>query len=214
MHLFLIRHGQSHVNLRDWTGGNQDVGLTAEGAEQAAALAQWLPGKVTSVQAIYCSTMQRAIETATPLSQAYQIPLTFSDNLREIGLNRQDHTPWPNEKLPAYGHIWASEIPFSTITPEVEGGESLMHFRVRVGAFIESLVSRHREETILAICHAGVIEAALDHIYNIGPFRRCEAWTSNTGVTYFEYVAHASRETWRLRYHNRTTHLATLNEAR
>ncbi len=82
MHLFLIRHGQSHLNLPDWTGGNKDVGLTEEGQRQAAALAHWLPTKIPTVKAIYCSTMQRTIETATPLSQTYGLPLTFVDRLR------------------------------------------------------------------------------------------------------------------------------------
>lgn len=207
MHLFLIRHGQSYVNLPDWTEGNVDVGLTDEGKRQAAALASWLPTKVPAAKAIYCSTMKRAVETATPLQEVYSVPLTFEDRLREIGLNRHDHTPWPNEQLPAYGGIWGSQIPFDNITPDTVGGESYMHFRVRIGAFMEQMVVRHRDDTIIAVCHAGVIEAALDHIYNIGPWRRSEAWTSNTGVTYFQYVAHAARETWRLRYHNRTNHL-------
>ena len=207
MHLFLIRHGQSYVNLPEWNQGNKDVGLTEKGKQQAIALAQWLPKKVPAIKAIYCSTMLRAIETATPLSDVYHIPLTYEDRLREIGLNRYDHAPWPNDDLPAYGGIWGSEIPFDTITPNVEGGESMMHFRIRVGGFIERMVLEHRDDTVLAVCHAGVVEAVLDHVYNTGAWRRCEAWTSNTGVTYIEYVAHASRETWRLRYHNRTNHL-------
>jgi len=212
MHLFLIRHGQSHLNLPDWTGGNKDVGLTEEGQRQAAALARWLPTKVPTVKAIYCSTMQRAIETATPLSEAYDVALTFDDRLREIGLNRLDHTPWPNDQLPAYGGTWGSEIPFDNITPTTAGGESYMHFRLRIGAFLEQMSVRHRDDSILAISHAGAIEAVLDHIYNIGPWRRSEAWTSNTGVTYIQYVNHPTRETWRLRYHNRTNHLTKMED--
>lgn len=46
MHLYLIRHGQSFVNLEDWSGGNQDVGLTELGQRQAAALAAWLPARL------------------------------------------------------------------------------------------------------------------------------------------------------------------------
>ena len=39
MHLYLIRHGQSFVNLPDWTGVNADEPLTELGQQQAAALA-------------------------------------------------------------------------------------------------------------------------------------------------------------------------------
>lgn len=38
MHLYMIRHGQSHVNLPDWDGGF-DEGLTELGQRQAAAQA-------------------------------------------------------------------------------------------------------------------------------------------------------------------------------
>ena len=33
--LYLIRHGQSYVNLADWPNGNQDEGLTELGQAQA-----------------------------------------------------------------------------------------------------------------------------------------------------------------------------------
>ena len=208
MHLYLIRHGESYVNLPDWTGGNLDAGLTELGQQQAAALAAWLPPIVPAIDALYCSTMQRARETATSLAAAYQCPARYDDRLREIGNNRFDHTPWPNDDLPReYADYWSSERPFASVSPMVAGGESLMHFRTRVGSLIEELVERHRDQVILAVCHGGVIDVVFDHIYNIGPWRRCEVWDHNTGVTYFEYVEHPRRETWRLHYHNRIEHL-------
>lgn len=211
MHLYLIRHGQSHVNLAEWDSGNTDEGLTELGQKQAAALGGWLPRFVPDVEAIYASTMRRALETAEYLAEAYDMPLRFDDRLREIGNNRWDHSAWPNDDLPReYADYWASERPFSTVTPFTEDGESFIHFRTRVGLFIEELVERHREQAIVAVCHGGVIEASFDHIFNIGPWRRCEIWNHNTGVTYFEYVEHPRRETWRLHYNNRTCHLLEL----
>ena len=38
MDLYMIRHGQSYVNLKDWDKGNLDEGLTDLGKSQAAAL--------------------------------------------------------------------------------------------------------------------------------------------------------------------------------
>ena len=87
-----------------------------------------------------------------------------------------------------------------------------MHFRVRVGNFIEELVDRHRGQTVIAVCHGGVIEITYDHVFNVGPWRRCEVLTKNTGVTHFELVEHPLRETWRLYYHSRVEHLQDLCE--
>lgn len=212
MHLYMIRHGQSHVNLAEWDSGNIDEGLTELGQMQAAALADWLPKHIPDVNAIYASTMRRALETAEPLAKNYDMPLRYDDRLREIGNNRWDHSAWPNDDLPRdYADYWASERPFSTVTPFIEDGESFIHFRTRVGLFIEELVEQHREEVVVAVCHGGVIEATFDHIFNVGPWRRCEIWNHNTGASYFEYVEHPRRETWRLHYNNRTCHLLGLN---
>jgi probable phosphoglycerate mutase len=208
MHLYLIRHGQSHVNLAEWDSGNTDEGLTELGLEQARALARWLPGQVPAIDAFYCSTMRRARETAAYLGDAYERPVKHDDRLREIGNNRWDHSAWPNDDLPReYADYWASERPFSTVTPFIGGGETFIHFRTRVGLFIEELVENHREEVVITVCHGGVIEATFDHIFNVGPWRRCEIWNHNTGITYFEYVEHPRRETWRLHYNNLTCHL-------
>jgi probable phosphoglycerate mutase len=212
MHLYMIRHGQSYINLKDWNNGNTDEGLTELGQQQAAALAAWLPGEVGQVDVLYASTMRRAQETAVSLAQAYNIPIQNDDRLREIGNNRADQLPWPSDDLPEYGDYWGSERPFTSITPTRQGGESLMHFRVRVGSFIEELLENHREQTVVAVCHGGVIELTFDHLFNIGPWRRCEVWTHNTGVSHFEYVEHPNREVWRLYYHSRVEHLAGLKQ--
>lgn len=211
MHLYMIRHGQSYVNLAEWQGGNADEGLTELGQRQAAALGKWLPTEVEQIDVLYASTMARAQETAAYIAEAYDVPIISDDRIREIGNNRFDHAPWPADDLPDYGDYWGSERPFDSITPTREGGESLMHFRVRVGQFIEEIVEKHREQTVVVVCHGGVVELTYDHVFNIGPWRRCEVLTRNTGVTHFQLMAHPTREMWRLYYHSRVEHLAALD---
>ncbi|MCB0047455.1 MAG: histidine phosphatase family protein [Caldilineaceae bacterium] len=208
MRLYLIRHGQSFVNLKDWNQGNLDTALTPKGIRQAEALAEFLPAELPTVDAIYASTMRRAAETAEIVAAAYAMPVIADPRLREVGNNRLDQTPFPNEELPgSYADYWASERPFSSVTPATNGGETFMHFRIRVGQFIEEAATRHQGETVLAVCHGGVVECAFDHIFNVGPWRRCEVWDHNTAVTCFEHVEIPGRETWRLHYHNRIPHL-------
>jgi probable phosphoglycerate mutase len=209
MHLYLIRHGQSHVNLKDWEGGNTDEGLTELGQQQATALAAWLPTQVPEIDVLYASTMRRATETAEFVARAYQCDIQPDHRLRELGNNRADHSPWPSKDLPEYSaDYWASERPFSAITPPLDASETLMHFRTRVGSFIEEKIGQHPEDVLVVVCHGGVIDMAFDHAFNVGPWRRCEVWNHNTGVTYLQHVAHPRREVWRLRYHNRIDHLS------
>jgi probable phosphoglycerate mutase len=212
MDLYMIRHGQSYVNLKSWNNGNTDEGLTELGQRQAAALADWMPLHIPKIDVLYASTMRRAHETAEAVAQAYGMKIQPDDRLREIGNNRLDHTPWPSDNLPEYGDYWGSERPFASITPARDEGESLMHFRVRVGAFLEYLIQQHQGETVVAVCHGGVIELTYDHIFNVGPFRRCEVWSKNTGIARFRHVEHEGRETWRLYYHSRVDHLHGVTE--
>ncbi len=201
------------MNLKDWTQGNIDTALTPKGRRQATALAKLLPQEVPRVDALYASTMKRAVETAQTIAAAYACEMQPDDRLREIGNNRHDHSPYPNDALPGdYADYRASQQPFASVTPATDGGESLMHFRTRVGHFIEETIARHHGETVVAVCHGGVVECAFDHIFNIGPWRRCEVWDFNTGVTHFEYVELPGRETWRLHYHNRINHLADFTD--
>jgi probable phosphoglycerate mutase len=81
---------------------------------------------------------------------------------------------------------------------------------VRVGLFIEQIVGRHRDQIVAVVCHGGVFDCVFDHVFNVGPWRRTEIWTHNTGVTHFEYIAHPGREVWRLHFHNRTEHLRNI----
>ena len=147
--LYLIRHGQSYVNLKEWEQGNIDTSLTDYGKSQAAALGQWLPTDIPEIDVLYASTMRRAMETAEAVAKAYQCEIIPDSRLREIGNNRADHSPWPNDSLPNdYADYRASEQPFASVTPAYEGGESMMHFRTRVGLFIEEIVQRYRSKSV------------------------------------------------------------------
>lgn len=211
MNLYMIRHGQSFVNLPDWEKGNQDMGLTDLGKKQAAALGQWLPSEIENINALYVSTMLRAIETSAPILEAYSgLEPIMEPRIREIGNNQLTHAPWENDNLPEYGEHWGSERPFHSITPSTPGGESLMHFRIRIGEFLEDIAEKHEGETVVAVCHGGVLDMAFDHMMNVGPWRRCEIFTKNTGVSRFQYVHTSTRELWRVYYHSRVDHLSSL----
>jgi probable phosphoglycerate mutase len=207
--LYLIRHGESYVNLPDWPGGDADLGLTERGHRQAKALAAWLPNHLPEIHALYTSTMLRTRETTAYLAEVYPNPVQADDRIREIGNNRLDHTAWPTGEAPSteeFVDFWSSERPFAPVATR-EGGESMMHFKVRVGLFLEEALVRHQDQTVVVVCHGGVVDMVFDYAFGVGPWRRCEIWTVNTGITYFEHVGHPGRETWRLHYQNRVEHL-------
>lgn len=221
MHLYLIRHGESLVNLADWPHGNRDEGLTPLGQRQARAVADRIAGDPGHVDAVYASTMKRALETATVIADTMQITPVRDDRIREIGSNRLDHAPWPD--LPTdYGDFWAASRPFASVTPAVDRGESLMHFRTRVGDFVESVLRDHAGGTVVAVTHGGVVDVVFDHMFNVGPWSHCQVWTANAAVTHVEAIeaipdahgmVHEGPERWRLHRHNCVGHLQHLAHA-
>jgi broad specificity phosphatase PhoE len=208
LHLLLIRHGQSHVNLDDWDGGYVDTGLTPLGQQQSERLAQWIAEHVRA-DALYTSTMARALETTVYLANALGLEASPDDRLREFGNCYADGTPVPPEAMPIqYAEFWGSERPYTRIS---ERGESWLLFRLRVGWFIDDVLARHGggdpERGVLVVCHGGVIDAAADYIFDVGAHRRAELLVHNTGITHWEHYSEAGRGPWRLHAVNIAYHL-------
>jgi probable phosphoglycerate mutase len=207
MHLFLIRHGQSYVNLDDWEGGYVDVGLTPLGQQQSERLAKWTVDNL-HVAALYSSTMARAAETAAFLAEALGLEARPDDRLREFGNCYADGTPVPPDAMPIhYAEFWGTERPYTRISAR---GESWLLFRLRVGLFLDDMIARHSEKpdtTVLIVCHGGVIDCAFDYMVNAGPRRYVENMVHNTGITHWQYLPESGREAWRLHGHNMAYHL-------
>ncbi|MCP4425090.1 MAG: histidine phosphatase family protein [Chloroflexi bacterium] len=213
MDLYLIRHGQSYANLRDWqpnSRANIDAGLTELGQRQAMALTEWLRKNVPVADALYASTMLRTRETAVYVSHAYNCDIIYDDRLREIGNNRIDHTPVSGDELPTQYLSHADSTPFTPVALDVANAESFAHFRARAGMFLDDMAARHQDETVLVVCHGGVINAAFDNIFNIGPYRHCDIRDPYTSITLFQRLAQPEREPWQLRFQGRVEHLQGL----
>jgi broad specificity phosphatase PhoE len=212
LHLLLVRHGQSHVNLDDWAGGYVDTGLTPFGQQQSERLARWI-AQHARADILYTSTMARALETTAYLAKTLSLEAQPDDRLREFGNCYADGTTVPAEAMPIhYADFWGSERPYTRIS---EHGESWLLFRLRVGAFMDDILARHSEvseaadsaQWVLVVCHAGVIDAVADYIFDVGAHRRVALRVHNTGITHWEHRPEPGRESWHLYTANMAYHL-------
>ena len=209
MHIFLIRHGQSVENTQPWDGKNINSPLTELGHQQARALATHLKDRL-HFNHLYVSTMQRTRQTAAHLEETLGVTAVVEDRLREVGNALPDGNVFPDNALPRYTlGVWGSLRPYLPIT---EGGENWMHFRARVGGFIEWVIHQgnddHEEMNVGVVCHGGVIEGVFEHVFQKGPVSPLVVHTNNTGITHLEFNPTEGMPDWWLRYHNRTNHLA------
>jgi probable phosphoglycerate mutase len=160
--LVLIRHGECVANERGLAGGPLgDGGLTELGRSQAAALARRLAvtGELRSAQALYTSTLPRAIQTGEIVFPAISPDLVpqREEDLGELRVGVADGLTWVEIEERYALPNW-DEDPSQVNVP---GGESLLAFFARSARVIEKLVARHPRELVVVVCHGGVIEQAM-----------------------------------------------------
>ncbi len=118
---------------------------------------------VEVIDLIFSSPMERAVETATPLSQSRKLDITYDDRLLECDFGtftgrRLDEL----SKLPDWKIIQSA--PSRYTFPE---GESFMSMSTRMVDFMAWCHNFHRGKTIVAFSHADPIKALMAHCLGI-----------------------------------------------
>jgi 2,3-bisphosphoglycerate-dependent phosphoglycerate mutase len=152
MELLLIRHA---LPLRVDEGsveGPADPALADVGREQAQAVAEWLAAE--EIDAIWCSPMRRARETAAPLAARLGLDITIDDGIAEY--DREALSYIPVEELKAANDPRWYQVP-----------EQPQHFQGVVVEAIERIVEAHPAQRVAVVCHGGVINVYAGHVLGI-----------------------------------------------
>ncbi len=202
MRLILVRHGEAHAGFSGVIGGRTGcTGLTDLGRRQAEALRDHLQatGRVQA-DVLIVSEIPRAIETAQIIGPGLGLEIARHDcDLCEVHTGTADGLAW-EEYTKKYGSFDMQAEPDRVFAPE---GDSWNSFHERVQGFLERLAADHPDDTVVAVCHAGVIMAALRGILGIsGP---ADLRPTNTGLTELEHDPVLDR--WLLHSFNETSHL-------
>ncbi len=203
--LYLIRHGESVPNVTPTIGGMRgDAGLTDRGREQARLLEKRLREEQVRADRLYVSTLPRALETAEYVSRALDLPAQPEDDLHELRPGDADGMD-VDEWRERYGE--PVHDPFRPFAP---GGESWVAFLARSGAALAALVDRHPGETVVAVCHGGVIESSFYLAFGLGgTAERIGFATLNTSITRWRHRrGDDGRRLWTAVTFNDAGHLA------
>ena len=157
MNLLLIRHARNDwvgERLAGWTPG---VHLNEEGLSQASGLTRQLAG--VPIAAIYCSPLERTLETAQPLAEAHGLAV----QVRE-GLGETRYGEWTGRTLKELGEekLW----PVVQIYPggaRFPGGESLREVQARMVAELDAIRDAHAGQTVAVVSHSDPIKLAVAH---------------------------------------------------
>lgn len=207
--LFLIRHGESVANVEPIVGGMRgDAGLTDRGRQQAELLEARLRDQGLRADRLYSSTLPRALETAEYVSRALGLEVHTDDEVQELRPGEADGLSFEewNRRFPGLENGLAAS-PFRPFSP---GGESWAVFLVRAGAALAGLVEKHPDETIVVVCHGGVLEASFFLALGLGPTSKQTAFAPlNTSITHWRHRPTADGPPeWTLVTFNDAGHLA------
>ena len=157
--VLLVRHGDAMPEERgDEHHTYRDLPLSAVGRSQARALGTRLAA--SAIATIYSSPLRRASETAKAISVATRRAIAYDDRLREVEIGSLDEPRHPAEFGAHLDRLAALAIAHGGWS-QIPGTESSESIRCRMRASIDAIVSEHGGKRVVAVSHAGAINAYL-----------------------------------------------------
>lgn len=204
--LYLVRHGQSAGNAEGRFGGHGPTPLSKLGEHQAQATAKLLAKE--GVNVIYSSDLQRAVQTAEPLSKLIGIPVKSTSAFRERNVGVLEGLTFDESKTSFPKDYYA--LVNRSVHHVITDGESYRHLLRRSTAELWEILRKHIGDRIAIYSHTGAICFLTLHL--MGAIRRDTKqtpWivTSNCGINRFEI---RGRNNVRVLALNDTRHLSDL----
>jgi probable phosphomutase (TIGR03848 family) len=156
--ILLVRHGQTPTTGKVLPGRAKGLHLAEVGELQAERAAERIAA-VRQVDAVYCSPLERARETAAPIARARGLRPKV-----EPGLLECDFGDWTGRELKQLMKLpeW-STVQRAPSTFRFPGGESFSEMQLRIVTALEKLRTAHPGGTVVAVSHADPIKAAIAH---------------------------------------------------
>ncbi len=150
MRLLLIRHGQTQSNVnRELDTAFPGAPLNETGLAQAEALIEALAHE--RIDALYCSTLTRAQQTAAPLAAARALEAVVVDGIQEIAAGVEEmSTNWQ-----PYVDMLNSWSP-TNLDVGLEGGETARQFVTRFTNAVAAM-EQAGDEHVALVSHGAAL---------------------------------------------------------
>ena len=184
MRLALVRHAEAAEDARGRCYGRLDVGLSAVGRVQCAALAERFRGE--PVGAVVTSPALRARETAEAIAAPHGLDVQVVASLRELDFGDLEGRAYDEIAVsdPELYERWMT----ASTTLRFPGGESFADLQERVDAGIDELVQGHRDELVVVATHGGVVRAVLRSVLELPAERIFRIAVEPASVTTLDWL--------------------------
>lgn len=159
--VYLVRHGETEYNRnRIMQGRRINAALNERGRSQAEALGQRFAG--TRLDAIYASSLGRAIETAGAIArwQSEPLPVRCRSAFDEMCWGRYEGMGSSPKLQNMLDHVFG-EWKQGNFGYVVEEGESILNVQARALAGFQNVLNRHQGETVLIASHGRLLRVLL-----------------------------------------------------
>lgn len=148
--LLLARHGETDWNRDQRWQGHSDTPLNQLGREQARELAESLDG----IDAVYSSDLARSRETAEIVSERLGLEVQVDERLRERSFGAWEGLTMKEieERFQDAHDRWRVGEGHGA-----DDAEAFDAFAARVHSFLDDVLHRHPDQTVLVIAHGGSI---------------------------------------------------------
>lgn len=184
MKVIIVRHGQTDENINKVIAGQGIDSLLSEGGvQQAKKLGLHL--KKEKIDVAYVSDQKRAVQTLEHILEHHLSVKAVKDkDLRERSYGEFEGML----SKEAWETMEKSPLAFELVKPK--GGESTTEVHKRVGKFFNSLLDKHKDETVLIVSHGRAIALLLLHILDKPIYKENQEAhrPGNTGVAILEIV--------------------------
>jgi broad specificity phosphatase PhoE len=167
--VLLIRHASQVLDLGGPLSGFVDPPLSSLGEHQASLVGAALSTK--RIDAVYTSPLRRAVGTAEEIAHHHRLDPVVVPDLREVEIFRgaPQHASSREflgaDALAVLRHRFIDQRTWD-VYPHSEPSND---FRHRVISAIDSIISDHPAGRVAVVCHGGVINAYVSHVFR-SPF--------------------------------------------
>jgi broad specificity phosphatase PhoE len=199
--ILLVRHGTTTFNETDHLQGQIDNPLNQKGRDEVTRLAARL--QCATLDAIFSSPLQRAVETATIINSFHNLPLTLIPEISEINLGEWEGLNYSDVRaqFPEIHQRWISDPDFP-----IPGGESFSTVCARTRTGLERILQGDHKH-ILITGHASVNRAILGNLLQLSPASARMFRTGNAALSRLLLMENALQQWSMVDFWNSTSHL-------
>ena len=159
--LLIIRHGETAWNAERRLQGHVDIPLNEIGLQQARAVALALSNE--AIDAVICSDLQRAMQTAEAIAKPKGLSCQINPHWRERCFGGFEGELIGNleQRFPAEYAAWRSYQVDSRFPPDASNGdrgESVRQFHSRIENALLELCEHYADKKIVIVAHGGILE--------------------------------------------------------